>query len=255
MILNSLKIGSGPPMIILHGLFGMLDNWKSVARKLEQQFTVYIVDQRNHGKSAHTDDHSYKLMADDLKEFFEQHHIGPAVIIGHSMGGKTAMQFAIDYPVMVSKLIIVDMGVKRYPGGHDNIFDTLFSIDLTQIHYRADAEKILLDRIREFAVRQFLLKNLSRHADGSYTWKFNLQALYQNYESGILAPVTGDHPFTGQALFIRGSKSAYILNEDWDQIQLLFPESTLYTVQNAGHWVHADQPDELLRAINSFLSN
>ncbi len=253
MNLNYIRHGQGPPLIILHGLFGMLDNWKSVAKQLEGKFTVYLIDQRNHGKSPHLAEHSYKLMAQDLFEFMKQQGIDSANIIGHSMGGKTAMQFALDHPQLVKQLIIVDMGVKRYPAGHDNIFDTLLSINLIEIHSRGDAEKILHDRIGEFGVRQFLMKNLSRHADGTYAWKFNLEGLYKNYESGILAPVSGDHPFAGKTLFIRGGRSSYILNEDWDEIQHLFPNSTLYTIQNAGHWVHADEPNELLRAVGSFL--
>ncbi|MBC8047997.1 MAG: alpha/beta fold hydrolase, partial [Fimbriimonadaceae bacterium] len=163
MQLNFVKSGSGEALIILHGLFGMLDNWKSVSKELENYFTVYLIDQRNHGKSPHTPEHSYKLMSADLFEFFTHQNISSAKIIGHSMGGKTAMQFALDHPSLIQKLIIVDMGIKRYSGGHDNIFDALFSVDLSKIHYRSDAEKILLDKIPDFSTRQFVLKNITRN--------------------------------------------------------------------------------------------
>jgi len=254
MLLNYLHSGSGKPLIILHGLFGMLDNWKSVGKELEKKYAVYLVDQRNHGRSPQVPEHSYKAMAADLAEFFEQQHLSSAYLLGHSMGGKTAMQFALDHSSKVDKLIVVDMGIRRYGAGHDAIFETLNAIDLKEIHYRSDAEKILLENINDFGTRQFILKNLVRQQDGSYTWRFNLEALDKNYESEILAPVDGDHPYTGPTLFIRGQNSGYILNEDWDGIQQLFPNSKLMTVKNAGHWVHADQPAEIVRLTNDFLA-
>ncbi|MFN0276678.1 MAG: alpha/beta fold hydrolase [Chitinophagales bacterium] len=252
MQLNFLKSGRGSPLIILHGLYGMLDNWKSIAKVLEESFTVYLIDQRNHGKSPHTNEHSYKLMSKDLLEFFGQQNIASAHIIGHSMGAKTAMQFTLDHSKMVEKLIVVDMGVKRYSGGHDAIFDALFSIDLNEIHYRADAEKILLDKISDFGTRQFILKNLSRNINGSYQWKFNLQALFKNYESEILAPIQANHSFKKPTLFIRGGDSEYIQDGDWEKIQTLFPNSRLETIEGAGHWVHVDKPVILLKHIKEF---
>ncbi len=135
------------------------------------------------------------------------------------------------------------MGIKSYPQKQREIFDALFSIELSKIRYRADAEKILLEKINDFTTRQLILKNLSRNTNGTYQWKFNLQSLHKNYENEINAPVTGDSSFTGKVIFIRGEKSDYVLNDDWLAIQNLFPNSELITIRDAGHWVHADKPD------------
>ncbi len=254
MKLNYKLYGSGPPLIILHGLFGMLDNWKSIGKNLEDSFTVYLIDQRNHGKSPHTSEHSYKLMSDDLKAFFELHQISKAHIIGHSMGGKTAMQFALDQPEKVNSLIVIDMGIKTYPAGHDIIFDALKSIDIKEINNRKEAQDLLAEKISDFGVLQFLLKNLTRNLDGSYQWKFNLDSLSTNYDSEILVSILSIKSFKGKTLFIRGENSNYILNEDWDSIQEIFPNSKLLTIKNAGHWVNADQPDELIKEVKLFLT-
>lgn len=253
MLLNFKILGQGKPLIILHGLFGMLDNWQSVAKVLEHDFTLYLVDQRNHGKSPHTAQHSYKLMAEDLRDFMLREGIPQSNILGHSMGGKTAMQFALDFPEMVNKLIVVDMGVKRYDGGHDIIFDALQSVDVSLITNRQEAEIQLSKYIEDYGVKQFLLKNLTREPDGSYRWKFNLKALFDNYDANILTNITSDFPFDGETLFIRGAKSNYILDADWPQIQQLFPLATLATINDAGHWVHADQPAKLIELVRSFL--
>ncbi len=252
MKLHFIKSGSGHPLIILHGLFGMLDNWKSIARQLENNFTVYLIDQRNHGKSPHVPEHSYILMAQDLNDFFIQHNISSANIIGHSMGGKTAMQFALNFPDKVDKLMVVDMGIKRYPGGHDAIFEALQSLKLSEIHSRKDAEVALSTLLSDIGVQQFLLKNLTRTSEGVYHWKFNLEALFANYNNEILGPVKATQSYSGAVEFVRGENSKYIINSDWDAIQNVFPNATLITVANAGHWVHADNPVELLKSINSF---
>lgn len=253
MNLNYIKSGSGPTLIILHGLFGMLDNWKTIAKSFELSFTVYLVDQRNHGKSPHTTQHSYQLMADDLKEFMQQQNISKTFLLGHSMGGKTAMQFSLNYPEMVEKLIVVDMGIKRYESGHDHVFEAIHAMDLNQVHSRNDAEKMLIEFIDAEGTRQFILKNLTRNADGTYHWKFNPEALTNNFETEILAPIKTGRVFDKPTLFIRGERSPYILNEDWEAIQQLFPNSNLNTIENAGHWVHADQPEKLLAVVIDFL--
>ncbi len=253
MHLNYLKSGSGPSLIVLHGLFGMLDNWKTLGRQLEAYFTVYLVDQRNHGKSPHTAEHSYQLMADDLKEFMEQQNISSAFLLGHSMGGKTAMQFALNYPEMVEKLIVVDMGIKRYPSGHDHVFDAIHTVDLGKVHSRNDAEKMLMEFIETEGTRLFILKNLTREPDGTYHWKFNPDALTNNFESEILAPVYVSGKFDKPTLFIRGARSEYILDADWEAIQDVFPNAKLFTIEQAGHWVHADEPAKLFDAVLGFL--
>mgnify|MGYP003434073377 FL=1 len=253
MLLNFKTLGQGKPLIILHGLFGMLDNWQSVAKVLEHDFTLYLVDQRNHGKSPHTAQHSYKLMAEDLRDFMLREGIPQSNILGHSMGGKTAMQFALDFPEMVEKLIIVDIGIKRYDSGHDHIFEALQSVQLNNITNRNDAELQLTQFIHQPGVKQFLLKNLTREPDGTYHWKFNLAALNDNYENNILSAINSDIPFEGETLFIRGENSDYITFEDWPQILQLFPNANLSTVNDAGHWVHADNPQSLIKIIQEFL--
>ncbi len=254
MQLNFKKLGQGFPLIILHGLLGSLDNWQTIANNLQNSFTVYLLDQRNHGRSPHTAEHSYKLLAEDLLQFYKQQNIESSHLLGHSMGGKAAMQFALNCPEKVSKLIVVDMGAKKYSPRHDEIFDALFSIDFAIIQYRAETEKILLEKIKDVKNRQLILKNLSRNTNGTYQWKFNLQSLHENYENEINAPVTGDSQFTGKVIFIRGEKSDYVLNDDWLAIQNLFPNSELITIRDAGHWVHADKPEQLLNAVSKFLN-
>ena len=253
MQLNYKILGQGEPLIILHGVFGMLDNWQSIAKVLEHRYTLYLIDQRNHGRSPHVDEHSYKAMAADLKQFMWQQGIPKSNIMGHSMGGKTAMQFALDYPEMVNKLIVVDIGVKNYNGGHDTIFEALQSVDVSLISNRQEAEIQLSNYIQDYGVKQFLLKNLTREPDGSYHWKFNLKALFDNYDAHILTNVSSDFPFDGETLFIRGANSNYILDTDWPQIQQLFPLATLATINDAGHWVHADQPAQLIELVKAFL--
>lgn len=251
MELNYKQFGQGDPIIILHGLFGMLDNWQTIARKLGEQYTVFIVDQRNHGKSPHHPDFDYQIMAEDLKSFMEDNWIYQAHIIGHSMGGKTAMQFALDYPDMVDKLVVVDIAPKKYKGGHQEIFKALFAMDLENTKNRTDAESQLETRIPEFGVRQFLLKNLSRKKEGGYAWKMNLDAIHEHYED-ILANIEGDSVDVS-CLFIKGGNSKYIQAEDRESIMALFPNAIITTVANAGHWVHAEQPQLLMEQVLEFI--
>ncbi len=251
MELNFKQFGQGDPLIILHGLFGMLDNWQTIAKKLAEDHTVFILDQRNHGRSPHDPEFDYKIMAEDLQCFMEQQWIYNAHIIGHSMGGKTAMQFALDYPEMVDKLVVVDIAPKKYAGGHQLIFEALLSLDLDAIENRKDAESKIMEKIPQFSVRQFLLKNLSRKKEGGYAWKMNLEAIHNNYQN-ILGNISGegvDIP----SLFIRGGKSDYIQDDDFPKIQEFFPNSEFQTIEESGHWVHAQKPMELLESIRNFI--
>jgi len=254
MHLNYKSFGQGEPLIILHGLFGTLDNWQTVAKKLAEQYWVFIVDQRNHGRSPHDPEMNYKIMAEDLQQFMEQQWIHKAFVLGHSMGGKTAMQFAIDYPEMVEKLIAVDIGPFSKSGGHELIFDALLSIDLKNIKNRKAADDILGEKISDFGVRQFLLKNLTRDKTGNYSWKMNLPVLFSHYKE-ILAAVKVSDPFEGETLFISGARSNYINEEDFSSYKNIFPNAQLETIENAGHWVHSDQPEQLLQKTLNFLQN
>ncbi len=252
MELNFKTFGHGDPIIILHGLFGTLDNWQTIARHLANHHSVYIVDQRNHGRSPHMAEMDYPAMAEDLKHFLERHWIYKTHIIGHSMGGKTAMQFALDFPDMVDKLVVVDIAPKTYPGGHEAIFEALFAVKPDEIQDRSQAENILAGRIPDNGVVQFLLKNLSRSKHGGYEWKMNLPVILKDYPK-ILAGINSDEKFEKPVLFIRGAKSNYIQDEDWPGILRLFPDARLQTIENAGHWVHADAPDALLKSVEHFL--
>ncbi|MEZ5014023.1 MAG: alpha/beta fold hydrolase [Chitinophagales bacterium] len=253
MQLHFLRSGNGSPVIILHGLFGMLDNWKTIGKLLETDHSVYLVDQRNHGRSPHSPEHSFPLMSDDLYQLMVSAGLQKAYIIGHSMGGKTAMQFAVDHPEKIDKLIVVDIGPKRYPEGHDTIFAAMLSLDPAHIRSRAEADALLAKRIDSEGVRQFLMKNLSRNTDGGYHWKCNLEALKANYTDHILAAIKSEHPVEVPALFIRGEQSDYIPDVDWPAIREQFPDSQLVTIQGSGHWVHADQPLAFFRAISAYM--
>ena len=195
---------------------------------------------------------NYHLMAEDLRQFMEDHWIHKAYILGHSMGGKTAMQFALEYPDMVEKLIVVDIGPWENEAGHDLIFDALRSLNLSTIQTRGDAEAKLGEMISDFGVKQFLLKNLNRKKIGTYQWKMNLSAIHENY-ADILAAVHSDYPFEGPTLFLNGEKSDYIRKADESRLKALFPKSKLVTIKNAGHWVHADAPQALISEVKRFL--
>ncbi len=253
MQLNYKTYGTGDPIIILHGLFGMLDNWQTIAKALAVNNMVYLIDQRNHGKSPHTETHSYEEMAHDLHAFMEENWIYEATIIGHSMGGKTAMKFALEYPDFVEKLIVVDISPEQAKSGHNEVFEALFSLDLQKVENRKDAERKMMEKMKDLGIRQFLLKNLSRKKEGGYRWKMNLNVLYDQYDK-ILAPISGDNAFENPCLFIKGGKSTYIKNSSKSHIEAIFPNYSLETIEKAGHWVHAEAPNETIELISSFIS-
>ena len=245
------EAGEGDPIVILHGLFGSSDNWLSIARVLSETHKVYAVDQRNHGQSPHSDYFSYEIMANDLKEFLEEHNIVNPIIIGHSMGGKVAMQFATEHPEILKKLVVVDIAPKEYPVHHDVILEGLNSIDVKNLASRNEANEQLAKYVQDIGTRQFLLKNIARTSDG-FQWKINLPVI----ETGIEQIGIGLDPtssYDGDTLFIRGKKSHYIQDEDQPDLLKHFPKSELETIENAGHWIHAEQPEAFLSAIKSFI--
>jgi esterase len=254
--LNYKEFGQGDPIIILHGLFGTLDNWQTIAKKLAEKNTVFILDQRNHGKSPHTEEFNYNLLAEDLYSFMTDHWIYSAIIIGHSMGGKVAMQFAMNNPDMVEKLIVIDVAPVQYERGHDTVFEALDAIDLNTLQNRKDAEIILNNKLNnDVGTVQFLLKNLSRDAENvKYEWKMNYNVLKSKYAE-IIKPIEFIQPFEAPTLFVRGSKSDYILDAYWDNIKIGFPEAKLTTIADAGHWVHADKPLELFSVLENFINS
>ncbi len=252
MKLHFKKFGSGPPLIILHGVFGSSDNWKTLANHLMSTFEVYLVDQRNHGLSPHSDDFNYQVMTDDLKELLDDEQIEKYSLLGHSMGGKTAMNFAIQYPEKIIKLIIVDIAPKRYPPRHQNILKGVHSLTLHEINTRKEADDLLSVTINNAGIRQFILKNLSRNPEGLFYWKINWKAIEDNIQA-IGAPLLSHAVFSGKVMFIRGAQSDYILNEDEPLLKKHFPNAVLITIKKAGHWVHAEQPAQLLALIKQFI--
>lgn len=246
------EFGAGDPIIILHGLFGFSDNWQTIAKGLSDHHLVVTPDLRNHGRSPHLPEHSYPLMAEDVRAFLEEHWIFHSTLMGHSMGGKVAMQLALDHPDMVSRLIVVDMAPGQASDNHTDIFQALLSLDLGSITERTEAEAFLAPQIPDFGTRQFLLKNITRHHDGRFAWKMNLPVLCKHY-ADILAPVSGS-PFHKPTLFIRGERSAYIPDAALPLIRSLFPQAEVITIPDAGHWVHADQPAALLAALKTWLT-
>lgn len=254
MELYSREFGQGNPVIILHGLFGFSDNWQTIAKGLADSHLVVTPDLRNHGRSPHVASHSYPEMAEDLKVFMETHWMFSAALIGHSMGGKVAMQLALSHPDMVERLVVVDIAPDRAEDNHSHIFDALLGMDLSKMKTRQEAEAYLSERISEVGTRQFLLKNITREDDGTFTWKMNLPVLWEHFDD-ILAPVHPDASvFDKPTLFVRGSRSDYIKDDDLPFIKSLFPQAKLITVEGAGHWVHADKPVELLAILKEFLS-
>lgn len=252
MELHHKILGQGHPVIILHGLFGTLDNLMTTGRMLSEDYQVFLVDQRNHGRSPHIPEHNYTAMASDLAFFMEYNWIHHTHLIGHSMGGKAAMKYALLHPEKVDKLVVVDIGPKGYSGGHEPIFHAMRSLDLSTVKERSDAEQHLSQYISDEGVVLFLMKNLSRAKDGTYHWKMNLPVLYDHYPE-IIGPITCDHPYEKPVLFIRGGNSHYILDDDWSDIHDLFPYAQLATIPGVGHWVHAEAPDELISLVRNFL--
>jgi esterase len=243
--------GQGQPIIILHGLFGFSDNWQTIAKALANEYSVITVDQRNHGKSPHLPTHTYTDLSEDLYHFLNTQWIFESVIIGHSMGGKAAMQFALDYPDMVKKLVVIDIAPGQSKNRQDDVINALLDINLEQQKDRKEIEIFLMERLNDAGTVQFLLKNLTRDDTGQLQWKMNIGVLAQAQDH-ILAAVSGT-PYSGPALFVRGSKSGYITDTDQPSISSLFPNAEVVTIENAGHWVHADQPQILIDLLKEFL--
>ncbi len=253
MQLNYKKTGdTGPVIIILHGLLGSLDNWQTVARQLSKRFQVYTIDQRNHGRSPHAPEMNYTLLANDLMDFFKQQHIDKAIIIGHSMGGKVAMLAALLHPELIDKLISVDIAPVYYQGGHESILFAMAEAPLKLANKREDVDSFLQSRIHDFGVRQFILKNLFRDESGKLEWKCNLKVLIASYRFLMDFPQLSS-AYNGPAYFIRGEKSDYITEDNWTRCLTLFPKAQLYSVPEAGHWVHAEAPAKFLSVLESIL--
>ena len=251
MQLNFKKSGSGPPLVILHGLFGSLDNWFSIAKELVEHYTLYLVDQRNHGDSPHSNEWNYGVMVEDLCELLDAEGLDSVYLMGHSMGGKTVMNFAVQYPERVSKLIVGDIAPRYYPIHHQVILEGLNALDLSQLQSRKEADDLLAPYIPELGIRQFLLKSLGRDANG-FAWKINLSVITQHIEE-VGKALDEETVFEGPTLFLGGANSSYIQEKDLSDMKRHFPNCTWISIPNAGHWLHAEQPQAVVAAMRKFL--
>jgi pimeloyl-ACP methyl ester carboxylesterase len=239
-------------IIILHGLLGALDNWQTIAKELSKNYPVYIIDQRNHGRSLHTNDMDYKLFADDLNDFIMVHQLKNVVLIGHSMGGKTAMLFTLLHPESVDKLIVVDIAPKLYSGGHEHILNVMQNLPLAVMKTRKEIEDFLEKDITNAAELGLITKNLGRNADNTFYWKCNLDAIVKNYSVLMDFPAVSES-FEGKVYFIKGALSEYIEDKDRELCRKYFPDAKFYTIRNAAHWVHADNTKDFLDIIEQIL--
>ncbi len=245
--------GSGKPLLILHGFLGMSDNWKTIGAQFASAgFQVHLLDLRNHGRSFHSDEFSYELMVQDVYDYCKANNLENVNIIGHSMGGKTAMLFAVTYPERIEKLIVADIGPKFYPQHHQTILEGLNAVDFSKKPSRSVVEEIMSHYITDFGTRQFLLKSLYWLEPGQLAFRFNLPVFNKKIEE-IGKPLPDNTVFSKQTLFIRGGKSDYIINEDFDNLKKHFPDSSIETIPDAGHWLHAENPKVFYEIANTFL--
>jgi esterase len=251
MLLNYQIQGEGEPLIILHGLFGTLENWGSQIKSLAAQFQVIAVDLRNHGRSEHSKEMSYALMATDIAQLMAHLKLPKAHIIGHSMGGKAAMQLALNQPELIDQLIIVDIAPVAYGSHHDDVFKGLHSVELSSLKSRSDADKQLAKYIPELGVRAFLLKNLYRTEEKAFAWRMNLEILHQQYKNISKAPQGS--PYLPKMLFIKGANSDYMVPAYRDDVIRLFPNAGYTVIKDAGHWPHAEKPEVFTRTVLDYL--
>lgn len=257
------KEGDGPPLVIIHGLYGSSDNWLIILKQLSEKFTVYAVDQRNHGRSSFSDSHTYNGMKNDLAEFFYRHSIEKATLLGHSMGGKVAMWFAADYPEKTEKLIVADIAPKNYLELeeqsqfylHQHILLAMKEIDFERIRERTEIELFLEERIDDSRIVQFLIKNTERDKLANrFRWRLNVDVLY-NYLDEIVSGVNENwfddrKPITAYPVkFIRGLNSGYIKDKDKPLIYNIYPEAEIIDIPGAGHWLHAEKREEFVNAL------
>ena len=250
--LHSVIQGEGRPFVILHGFLGMSDNWKTLGNKFaEAGYNIHLLDQRNHGRSPHSEEMNYEAMAGDVVHYCENHGLKDIILLGHSMGGKVAMHVAATNPQLVHKLIIVDISPKYYPAHHDEILEGLTALDKETFTSRGDAEDFLAKFINNAGIRLFLLKNLHRKKE-KLSLRLNLKVLKENIER-VGEPLTTGFKYEGPVLFIKGGDSKYITEEDEPLIHLHFPNAEILSISRAGHWVHAEKMNEFYDAVMQFL--
>ncbi|MFD1294773.1 alpha/beta fold hydrolase [Lutibacter holmesii] len=253
-VLHSTIVGNGAPLLILHGYFGMSDNWRSLGNKFAENFEVHLIDQRNHGRSFHTDDFDYELLVEDLCQYIENHNLSKVHLLGHSMGGKVAMLFAVTHPEMVNKLIVADISPKYYKPHHQQILAALNAVNFSIQDSRKKVEEVLKMYIEEPGILQFLLKNVYWKTKGQLAYRFNIHSLTENNSEVGEALPSFTH-FNGATLFLKGENSNYITKNEESLIEAHFSNATIVTVKNAGHWLHAENPSDFYTEVVTFLNN
>jgi pimeloyl-ACP methyl ester carboxylesterase len=246
------EAGQGSPLVIVHGLFGSGDNWATLAKQFAHHYRVITVDMRNHGHSPHNPEMNYEVMAHDLFETLAHIGVRDVNLIGHSMGGKVVMRFAQLYPFLVHKLIVADISPRYYPTHHGHILEALQSLDFRSVKSRAEVAQILHEKLHDPGTEQFLLKGLYWIHEGQLGLRYNVAAIARHIER--IGEALPEIPVAQDTLFVRGDRSHYIPDEDWSAILQLFPHAQLLTVENAGHWLQADQPVAFAEAVLGFLA-
>jgi esterase len=245
--------GSGFPVVILHGLLGSSENWRTVSKRLSRTYRIYSVDLRNHGQSPHSETMTYPVMADDLRQFFERNGISEAHLVGHSLGGKVAMQVAINNPDRVKKLVVVDIAPRAYPPSQRSILTALQRLELQNFSSFGEIDAALASAVPEIAIRQFLMKNIARVPNTGFHWRIDLASIAKNYHD-LTKAIIPERKYDKPALFVRGGRSDYIQDTDLSSIRTIFPRAEFMTIATAGHWVHAEATDEFLRVLTAFLN-
>ena len=259
------KTGSGPPMVILHGLYGSSDNWHSIAKEISTHYTVYIPDLRNHGRSPHSDEFSYDIISDDIHELVTSLGMRKFILAGHSMGGKAALKFALKWPEMINSLVIVDISPfgssetgNAFFRQHSEILDAIISLDLNGLKSRSEADKLLAMSISSEKIRGFIMKNLDRKSDNTFEWKLNAISLKKNLPE-IMSGVTGKDLYAESVsgfpvTFVKGEFSEYLVEEEITEIRKVFPSAEIIVVNNTGHWIHSERPDAIIKILSDQLN-
>jgi esterase len=245
--------GQASPLIILHGFLGSLDNWRTASKRLSTSYQVYSLDLRNHGESPHSELMSYPIMAEDLREFLDEHNLPEANLLGHSMGGKVAMQLATEHADRVSKLIVVDIAPKAYPPFQRPLLEALRNLNVKRFKSFEEIDAALASEVHDATTRRFLMKNLVRDASGGFRWKIDLDVIIKNYDE-LAKSIVVKNKFNKPACFIRAGRSKYIQDSDVPTILEIFPQAKIMAIPEAGHWVHVDAADEFLKIVKDFLA-
>jgi len=253
MRLQSYIDGEGRPLVVLHGFLGSSDNWRAMRKRFAAKYKVFSVDQRNHGNSPHSSMMNYTVMTEDLREFLSEHGLSNVCLLGHSMGGKVAMQFATESPEWIDKLVIVDISPKAYPPSHQLLLDAMQNLELRRLKTYGEVEAALAQSISDASLRKFVVTNLARNSNGDLYWRIGLDSLAANYDQ-LIKPPAISNSFDKPTCFVRGAQSNFIADQDLASIREYFPRAEFHTIPNAGHWVHIDAPEEFYRVVDEYLS-